>query len=180
MLFICFGLFQQNLIKKTWSYQFPYVSRCSMINMIKHNLGELKMKKMIKIAFTYAILAMVAGVFYREFTKFNGFDGRTTLSFMHTHLFMLGMMMFLMVSLFVSNYKIHEHKKFKLFMIAYNIGVPLTVIMMLIRGIVQVLAINVTTGISAAISGISGIGHIFTGVGIIFLFLSILGSIKSE
>ena len=31
------------------------------------------MKKYINIAFIYAISAMVGGVVYREFTKFNGF-----------------------------------------------------------------------------------------------------------
>lgn len=132
----------------------------------------------MKIAFTYAIVAMIFGVFYREFTKFNGFDGVTSLSFMHTHLFMLGMVMFMLVSLCISSFKINEHKKFKSFMITYNIGVPLTTFMMLVRGLIQVLDINLSTGMDAAISGIAGVGHIFTGVGIIFLFLSILGSIK--
>lgn len=36
------------------------------------------MKKMINTAFVYMILGLVAGVFYREFTKFMGFEGLTT------------------------------------------------------------------------------------------------------
>lgn len=134
------------------------------------------MKKMIKIAFAYAIVAMVGGVFYREFTKFNGFSGRTTLGFVHTHLFLLGMFMFLIVALFVSKHKVNENKKFKVFMITYNIGVPLTGIMLFVRGIVQVLGITMSKGGNAAISGMSGIAHIFTGVGIVFLFLCLLKS----
>ena len=39
-------------------------------------------------ALLYAILAMAGGVFYREFTKFNGFTARTTLSVVHTHYFL--------------------------------------------------------------------------------------------
>lgn len=131
---------------------------------------------MIKIAFAYAIVAMVGGVFYREFTKFNGFSGRTTLGFVHTHLFLLGMFMFLIVALFVSKHKVNENKKFKVFMITYNIGVPLTGIMLFVRGIVQVLGITMSKGGNAAISGMSGIAHIFTGVGIVFLFLCLLKS----
>lgn len=134
------------------------------------------MKKMIKIAFAYAIAAMVGGVFYREFTKFNGFSGRTTLGFVHTHLFLLGMFMFLIVALFVSKHKVNENKKFKVFMITYNIGVPLTGIMLFVRGIVQVLGITMSKGANAAISGMSGIAHIFTGGGIVFLFLCLLKS----
>lgn len=47
------------------------------------------MKKYINYAFSYAILAMVAGVFYREFTKLNGFMGKTALGVAHVHLFAL-------------------------------------------------------------------------------------------
>ena len=34
------------------------------------------MKKYINTAFIYAIAAMAGGVFYREFTKGNGFEGK--------------------------------------------------------------------------------------------------------
>ena len=39
------------------------------------------MKRYINMALLYAILAMAGGVFYREFTKYNGFTAKTTLSF---------------------------------------------------------------------------------------------------
>ena len=32
------------------------------------------MKKTVNTSFIYAILAMIGGVFYREFTKFQGFE----------------------------------------------------------------------------------------------------------
>lgn len=48
------------------------------------------MKKLLNTAFIYALAAMAGGVFYREFTKFNGFSGRTALGLVHTHLFLLG------------------------------------------------------------------------------------------
>ena len=48
-------------------------------------------KHLARAAFAYAALAMVFGVFYREFTKFSGFTGQTTLSVMHPHYFLLGM-----------------------------------------------------------------------------------------
>ena len=44
------------------------------------------MKKLLNTAFIYALAAMAGGVFYREFTKFNGFSGRTALGLVHTHL----------------------------------------------------------------------------------------------
>ena len=57
------------------------------------------MKKYANSALIYAILAMVGGVFFREFTKFNGFEGATTLAFVHTHYFALGMIVFLLLML---------------------------------------------------------------------------------
>lgn len=131
------------------------------------------MKKAINLAFLYAILAMVGGVFYREFTKFNGFEGRTTLGFLHTHLFLLGMVMFLVVALFCKSTELAHTKPFGAFLVVYNIGVPLTVVMLIVRGVTQVLGIALSKGMDAAISGISGLGHILTGVGIILFFLAL-------
>ena len=125
------------------------------------------MKKYLKISFIYAIAAMAMGVFFREFTKFNGFDGTTTLGKVHTHLFLLGMFVFLITALFVGRLKdLESIKTFRAFNIVYNIGVPITAVMMTVRGITQVLGTELSKGANAAISGIAGIGHIITGTGI--------------
>ena len=58
------------------------------------------MKRYMNMALLYAVLAMVGGVFYREFTKFNGFTAKTTLSVVHTHYFLLGMVVFLLLLVF--------------------------------------------------------------------------------
>ena len=55
------------------------------------------MKRYMNTALLYAILAMVGGVFYREFTKFHGFTAKTTLSVVHTHYFLMGMVFFLLL-----------------------------------------------------------------------------------
>lgn len=129
------------------------------------------MKKIINTSFVYAILAMIGGVFYREFTKFNGFVGKTTLSVVHTHLFMLGMVFFLIVLLLAKQYKgIIENRKFKVFYYIYNSGLVLATTMFVWRGVLQVLGSNISTGLNASISGISGIAHMLLGVGIIVFF----------
>lgn len=129
------------------------------------------MKKTVNLSFFYAILAMAGGVFYREFTKFKGFEGRTTLSFVHTHFFLLGMIMFLIVTLCIAQFSIRESKKYKAFLIIYNGGVCMTSVMLLVRGVLQVNQIALSKGIDTSISGIAGIGHLLTGVGMIFFFL---------
>lgn len=137
------------------------------------------MKKYLNISLIYAIAAMVCGVFYREFTKINGFSGATALGKVHAHLFILGMLVFIVISLFAAHNDLSRIKPFRIFMVIYNIGVPLTAVMTAIRGIVQVLGITITSGASAAISGIAGIGHILAGVGIILLIVSLKKTAKN-
>ena len=131
------------------------------------------MKKYINISLVYAVAAMAGGVFYREFTKFNQFTGVTALGKVHTHLFLLGMVVFLLVALFADRLALEKQKSFSTFMTVYNTGVPLTSVMLLVRGITQVLGLSLSKGTSAAISGIAGIGHILTGVGIVLLLLAL-------
>lgn len=138
------------------------------------------MKKMMKISIIYAILAMIAGVFFREFTKFNNYEGITTLAKMHTHLFILGMIMFLIIALFCTQIDLVKEKKFKVFLITYNIGVSIMIIMMLVRGIFQVKGITPSIVVNATISGFSGIGHTLTGIGILILLFTILKVISKK
>ena len=92
---------------------------------------------------------------------------------MHTHLFLLGMVVFLLVALFADRLELEGQKGFRTFMKIYNIGVPLTAVMLLVRGVTQVLGLTLSRGASASISGIAGIGHILTGVGLVLLLLSL-------
>lgn len=129
------------------------------------------MKKLINTAFLYAIAAMAGGVFYREFTKFNGFTGKTTLSVVHTHLFLLGMLFILLVLLLNKQFSLTTHPSFGRFFWLYNFGVAITTGAFLWRGIAQTLLLPLSSGMDAAISGAAGIGHILTGAGIIWFFL---------
>ena len=56
----------------------------------------------------------------------------------------------------------------------YHVGLNLTAVMLGVRGVLQVLGITLSSGTSAAISGIAGIGHIVLGVSLVLL----LGKIK--
>lgn len=135
------------------------------------------MKKCFNLALGYAIAAMVGGVFYREFTKFSGFSGRTTLGFVHTHLFLLGMVVFLLTALFVGQLpRITQSRAYRAFLPLYNIGVPVTALMLAVRGIAQVRGMALSRALDASISGIAGIGHILTGVGLILLLVALRGA----
>lgn len=136
------------------------------------------MKKYLNVSMAYAIAAMAGGVFYREFTKFQGFTGVTALGKVHTHLFLLGMLVFMVIALYAARNELAKIKTFRVFLWVYNIGVPLTSAMLLVRGVTQVLGLNLSSGASASISGIAGIGHILTGAGIILLLVSLKRTAK--
>lgn len=132
------------------------------------------MKKYINISMYYFILASIAGVFYREFTKFNNFTGKTSLSIIHTHLFSLGMIMFLIIALFVNAKNVlSENKNFKRFIVLYNLGVVLFTLTLLVRGILQVKMYEISRALNYSISGIAGISHIFLTVSLVLFFMAL-------
>lgn len=130
------------------------------------------MKKYANSALIYAILAMVGGVFFREFTKLNGFEGATTLAFVHTHYFALGMIVFLLLVLLENALHITDSKVSRA-VTAYQIGLNATAAMLVVRGIPQVLGIELAHGMDAAISGIAGLGHFVLGVSIALILLGV-------
>lgn len=135
------------------------------------------MKKYVNLTLVYAILAMAGGVFYREFTKFNDFTGRTAHGVVHTHYFMLGMVFFLLLLLLEKNFSFTAAKTGRVLAV-YQIGLNLTAVMFVIRGVVQVLGMELSSGMDAAISGMAGIGHILLGVSLILLLVQIKRSIS--
>ena len=61
----------------------------------------------------------------------------------------------------------------------YHIGLNLTAVMFVVRGVTQVLGTALSSGMSAAISGMAGIGHILLGVSLILLLLQVKRSVSS-
>lgn len=135
-------------------------------------------KKYFNLALIYATAAMIGGVFYREFTKWNGFTGATALGKVHTHLFILGMFVFFLVALFSQSMDLEKQKAFRTFMKIYNIGLPILSIMMVVRGVIQVLEFDISSRADSAISGVAGAGHVLVGIGIVLLLLTLKKSAK--
>ena len=128
--------------------------------------------KYINLALIYALVAMVGGIFFREFAKINEFTGATALGKVHTHLFVLGMFVFLLVFLFSQTLQLEKQKTFRVFMKLYNVGLPLFIVTLLLRGILQVSGAEVSTGADAALSGVAGITHFLVATGLVLLLLA--------
>lgn len=134
------------------------------------------MKRYMNTALLYAVLAMAGGVFYREFTKFNGFAGKTTLGVVHTHYFLLGMVFFLLLLVLEKNFSFTAASTARVLTV-YHVGLNLTAVMFVVRGVTQVLGTPLSSGASAAISGIAGIGHILLGVSLVLVLVQIRRSV---
>lgn len=130
------------------------------------------MKKLLNASFIYMILGVLSGLFYREFTKLNGFpEGDfTQLSLAHTHLLTLGFIVLLIVFVIEKVFTISQHRKlFNSFFWFYNAGVVLTSAMLIWHGMLTVLGQEST----AMIAGIAGLGHILITVGMVLFFIAL-------
>ena len=137
------------------------------------------MKRYMNSALLYAVLATVGGVFYREFTKFNGFTGKTALGVVHTHYFVLGMVFFLLLLLLEKAFAFTGKNTGRVLAV-YHAGLNLAAVMFVVRGVTQVLGLALSSGMSAAISGVAGIGHILLGVSLVLILLEIRRSVLAK
>ena len=136
------------------------------------------MKRYMNSALLYAALALAGGVFYREFTKFSGFSGKTALAVVHTHYFLLGMVFFLLLLVLEKSFAFSGPKTGRALAL-YHAGLNLTAVMLAVRGVTQVRGLSLTAGMNAALSDMAGIGHILLGFGLILLLLQLRAKVMS-
>ncbi|WP_106767844.1 DUF2871 domain-containing protein [Paenibacillus faecalis] len=131
------------------------------------------MKKLYYTAFIYAVLGLIAGIFYREITKYSDFTGSTVLVALHTHIFMLGFFFFLIVLILGKLFQVHETKSFSAWYIVYNIGIIITIGAMTTRGMLQINGQDISF-----LPHIAGLGHAILGIGFIWLLILLGKRIK--
>lgn len=83
-------------------------------------------------------------------------------------------MLFLLLVVVEKNFHFVDNKVLK-YLLFYHIVLNLTVVMLVIRGVVQVLSLDVS---SAVLSGIAGIGHLILGISMVLVLISIRNCIK--
>lgn len=87
-------------------------------------------------------------------------------------------MFFLILALLEMNLHFMNDRT-KRYLFFYHLGLNLTVIMLIVRGVVQVVYLNsLNTALNAVISEIAGIGHLNLGVSMILVLISIGNCIK--
>lgn len=132
-----------------------------------------KSKSYLTTAITYALLALLGGVFFREFTKAVGYTGLTTLSVVHTHFFMMGMVFFILLALLENAFGFSNAKHVQAWIVAYQVGLNITVAGLLARGIAQATQTVLSNGLDASLSGVSGIGHATLGISLVMILRTV-------
>lgn len=139
----------------------------------KYFVGEFNAKSLLATSFTFLIMGLIAGAFYREFTKYMDFEGETYMSIVHTHTLALGFLTILVIYLLFRNYDIEKISVVKKPYLIYLTGLILTLISMELIGIYEVTSNGEKIVKQAALSGISGLGHIILTAGIVWTFAKI-------
>jgi Protein of unknown function (DUF2871) len=138
------------------------------------------MNRLLNTAFAYMILGLASGLFYREFTKATDNLGtHTQLSTLHTHLLVLGMIVFLLVLALDALFSLSGRRSFSVFYWTYNVGLVATVVMQAVRGVLTLDGQDPTTT-TAAIPGIAGLGHMLLTVGLVALFVALRAAIRDR
>ncbi|QNA93947.1 MULTISPECIES: DUF2871 domain-containing protein [unclassified Microbacterium] len=129
------------------------------------------MRRLFYAAFASMLVGVASGLFYREFTKINGFpEGESTqLGLVHTHLLVLGFVVLLIVLLLEKVFALSESRLFGWFFWTYIAGLVLTSATLFWHGCLTVLGQES----SKMIAGIAGMGHILLSAGMVLLFLAL-------
>lgn len=130
-------------------------------------------KKLLYFSFAYAVLGMLSGAVYREFGKFVGYTGDTIFSVVHAHMILLGAIVLLVLFLFERLLNVSRVKMFNTFFIFYNVGLITKFITMYVRGSTQILELELSSGLNAAISGVAGMSHGILGISLILLYIAL-------
>lgn len=155
------------MMPKTVAYVFIVVQG------FKHYVNKFESENIYDISMTFVIMGFIAGVFYREFTKFYKFTTTNHLGKLHVHTLVLGFIVSMLIFLLVRNYSEEKLQTIKKPLYIYISGLFFTITNMAVFGIYDVVGNGEKTINIKALEGFSGIGHILLSVGLVYLLLNI-------
>ena len=133
------------------------------------------MKKYFYASFTYLILGLIEGIFYRELTKMSNFTGETVLSGVHTHLLVLGFIFFLVILLLDKSFQLSQLRSVKAWFVTYQVGLVTMTATMVARGVAQVKGFDI-----AGLNHMAGLSHTLLAIALIWLMVLLGKAIKTE
>lgn len=135
------------------------------------------MKKFINLSIIFGVIGLALGVYFREATKFTNFydtaGARTQLAFAHVHTLVLGTLLMLIIGILL-HLKDKKFNDVKIPMILYLSGLSGVILMMVVRGSLQVFQTTpISSGLDGMISGIAGLTHIILAIGLVYLLIKL-------
>lgn len=137
-------------------------------------------KLLFRSAAAWAVVGLLSGLYYREFTRFHAWDHPTftQLSTVHTHALALGCLFFLVMLTLERTFGLSQHSAHaRRAYLAWNIGLALTAGMQLVKGSLQVAGVDAYS--HPALAGISGLGHIIMTIAFALFFHALAKALKA-
>ena len=179
--FICYLIvvIGANFVKALGAFMMPKTIAYILLIIIgyKYYIKVFNSINLFKLSIVFAILGLMGGVFYREFSKAFNYSEATALNFVHLHLLVLGFIFYLILFCIC---KKEDITKLKYPLIIFNIGLGWTITSFMVRGIFTITSNGYTPFKDALLSGIAGLGHMILGVGLILTLLSLLINIITK
>ncbi len=138
------------------------------------------LKSLYYISITYLLVGLFAGLFHHEFAYYTNFTGVSTLKYVHPHALFLGTLVFMIMPIFVKVFSVDKSKYFKKFIVTYNLGLFMSLLFMVIRGITQLFQMQISSFYDHMIGGLAGIGHVILSIGLYFLFRTLISSTSNN
>ena len=148
-----------------------------IFGLYKEETGNFSRYSFLKASLTCLELALILGVFYREFTKLFSYQSTNKLVLGHPHMLILGFVIFLLLYLLATIEKL-DVKYIKKSYVVYILGLAYFIASILLRGIYQVAAHGHTVYADSIIAGFAGIGHLVLGVSLISIYMAVLKSLR--
>lgn len=166
-----------------WADKYPIVGALMMPKTMaylmivvlgyRHFISEFENRNILGLSFTFLIMGLIGGVFYREFTKFYNYQAVNHLSKLHVHILVLGFLLMLVVYMVSKKYDIEIVLTLKKPIYVFVSGFAFTVINMALFGIYEVVGQGNDIVNRHALEGLSGIGHIILTIGLVWTLVKI-------
>lgn len=124
--------------------------------------------KLSRASRNYTYLGLLTGIYYRELTKYMQTNPRETqLRVLHTHCLSLGTIFHLLVLILEKQFKLSRQVNYKKFYTTYNIGLGITLMMLIVHGTLTTIGKDCNT---RWITWTAGLGHTILAIGFYFFF----------
>ncbi len=131
---------------------------------------------LFRAAVGWTIVGLVGGLAFRELTRSQEFTGFTQLALVHTHALALGTTLLLVLLALTVVLELGSDRRLRRGLITWNAGLAITVVMLAVKGTLQVLDPGAAT--SKALAGVAGLGHITLTVAIVWILLALGAGVR--